>query len=114
MNFSELITVVFNNDSGMKFLQKDNAIKDRDGGVRKRINNWPTSSRQPIHAIVHFICYWAREMSSVTFCKRELKIGQNDVVDWSNYLRENLCGDHVEQDAFKTILKDISEFWSPL
>jgi len=27
-------------------------------------------------------------MSSVTFCKRELKMGQNAVVDWSNYLRE--------------------------
>ena len=27
-------------------------------------------------------------MSSVTFCKREINMGQNAVVDWSNYLRE--------------------------
>jgi hypothetical protein len=44
-------------------------------------NNWLTGSILPIHTIVHFIYYWAREMSSVTFCKRELKMGQNAVVD---------------------------------
>jgi hypothetical protein len=52
-----------------------------------KVNNWLTSSRLPIHTIVHFIYYWAQEMSSVTFCKRELKMGQNAVVDWNNYLR---------------------------
>ena len=33
-------------------------------------------------------------MTSVTFCKRELDIDDNSVIDWNNYLRE-VCADHL-------------------
>ncbi|CAI6365398.1 unnamed protein product [Macrosiphum euphorbiae] len=139
MNFTELLSIVSNSDTGISFLQQHNIVKVSEvcenghimfikgsrwrcqkRSCRKekglRINNWLTGSRLPIHTIVHFIYYWAREMSSVTFCKRELNMGQNAVVDWSNYLREvcvteiflnhiwqSLCGEHVSEN--KTHLK---------
>lgn len=125
MNFNELLTVVFNNDTAITFLQKNNIVKTSEicenghimfikgsrwrcqkRSCRKekglRVNNWLTGSRLPIHTIVHFIYYWAREMSSVTFCKHELKMGQNAVVDWSNYLRE-VCIWKLENDQNKEI-----------
>ncbi|KAF0738248.1 Uncharacterized protein FWK35_00037761, partial [Aphis craccivora] len=62
----------------------------------------PEGKRLPVHTIVHFIYYWAREMSSVSFCKHELKMGQNAVVDWSNYLRE-VCIWKLENNQNKEI-----------
>ncbi|XP_060864281.1 uncharacterized protein LOC132940567 [Metopolophium dirhodum] len=125
MNFTKLLTIVSNRDTGISFLQQHNIIKVSEvcenghimsikgsrwrcqkRSCRKekglRINNWLTGSRLPIHTIVHFIYYWAREMSSVTFCKRELNMGQNAVVDWSNYLRE-VCVWKLENNQNKEI-----------
>ncbi|VVC34418.1 Hypothetical protein CINCED_3A013585 [Cinara cedri] len=68
-----------------------------------RINKLITGSKLPIHTIVHCIGYWAREMTSVTFCKCELKMGQNDVFYWNNYLYEMKVYLYVEKimlDAF--------------
>ncbi|KAF0770199.1 Uncharacterized protein FWK35_00002598, partial [Aphis craccivora] len=58
-----------------------------------RVNNWLTDSRLPIHTIVHFIYYWVREIPSM---------GQNAVVDWSNYLRE-VCIWKLENNQNKEI-----------
>lgn len=125
MNFNDLFNEVFNEDSGIRFLQKKNIVKIieicENGHImsikgsrwrcqkrscRKekglRVGNWLTNSRLPIHTVIHFIYYWAREMTSVTFCKRELKMGQNAVVDWSNYLRE-VCIWRLENDHNKEI-----------
>jgi len=100
MNFNELLTVVFYNNTAITFLQNNNIVKTSEicenghimfikgsrwrcqkRSCRKekclRVNNWLTGSRLPaIHTIVHFIYYWAREMFSVTFCKHELNMGQ--------------------------------------
>jgi len=46
-----------------------------------RVNNWLNGSRLPINGIVYFIYSWAHELTSVTYCKRELGIGKNAVVD---------------------------------
>jgi hypothetical protein len=106
MNFNELLTVVFNNDTAIALKKKKNMVKTSEicescqimfikesrwccqkRSCRKekslRVNNWLTGSRLPtnIDTIVHFVYYWAREMSSVTFCKHELKMRQNAVVD---------------------------------
>ncbi|CAI6362106.1 unnamed protein product [Macrosiphum euphorbiae] len=111
MNFKDLLTQVPDINAGIQFLQSKNIIEmtntcdnghemflkgsrwrcqRRDCRKEKgiRVNNWLNGSRSPINSIVYFIYSWAHELTSVTYCKRELGIGKNAVVDWNNYLRE--------------------------
>ena len=41
--------------------------------------------------VVLFIYCWSKELTSIGFCKHELDISKNTVVEWNNYIRE-ICG----------------------
>ena len=61
-------------------------------GCRKevglRIDTWLQHSKLSYRTIVLFIYCWSKEMTSVKFCKEQLKIEKKSVIDWNNFLRE--------------------------
>jgi len=61
--------------------------KDCRTKVRMRVGNWLEGSRIPFVTIVRFIYCWSWEMTSVSFCERELGIDDNTTIDWNNYMR---------------------------
>ena len=42
-----------------------------------------------------FIYCWNKELTNIEFCKNELGISKNTVVDWNNYMREDCTADLV-------------------
>ncbi|XP_065584942.1 protein abrupt-like isoform X4 [Artemia franciscana] len=56
--------------------------------VGLRVSTWFADSRIPFVAAVRFIYCWVYELTSVAWCKRELGICQQTVVDWNKNLRE--------------------------
>lgn len=113
--------VVFDDHTGITFLQDKSKIKINETcdnsyemsikgsrwrcqkrSCRKekglRVNNWLTGSRLPIHTIVHFVYYWARKMTSVIFCKCELNMGLNAVIDWNYYYLQEGCEWRLENN----------------
>jgi len=54
--------------------------------VRK--GTWLEGSRLTHRQIVLFIYYWCYELTSITFCERELDISKGTVIDWNNYMWE--------------------------
>ena len=59
-----------------------------------RIGTWLEGSCLDLGKIVLFIYCWCYEMTSIRFCKRELEINHNTIVDFNNYLRE-VCAGHL-------------------
>ena len=55
------------------------------GNISVRTGTYFESTRLPLLTIVWFMYAWAQELSSVKFCKRELKMCKEAVVDWSNF-----------------------------
>lgn len=45
-------------------------------------------SKLPLRALFRFIYYWAYEEASVKKIKRELRMGEEAICNWKNYLRE--------------------------
>lgn len=56
--------------------------------IHVRQGTWLFSSRLPFRTIVLFIYCWSREMTSVSFCEKELGMSGVASVDWKSYLRE--------------------------
>lgn len=53
-----------------------------------RKGTWLEGSKLSYRQILLFIYCWSKEMTSLSFCKCELDIGEGTTVDWNNYLRE--------------------------
>lgn len=78
-------------DKGIRWRCKQRQCRT-DKGIRT--NNWLENTRLSFRKVVLFIYCWAHEMSSIEFCRRELELDDNTVVDWANYLRE-VCASHL-------------------
>lgn len=63
-------------------------LKDCRKDIPLRKGTWLEGSKLPYRTIILFIYCWSYELSSVSFCERELEINHNAVVDYNNYLRE--------------------------
>ena len=60
-----------------------------------RVGNWFTDTRLPFVTVVRFFYCWARELTSVELCEKELGIGNNAAIDWNNYMREAVAEDLI-------------------
>ncbi|XP_075213730.1 uncharacterized protein LOC142319939 [Lycorma delicatula] len=56
--------------------------------VQLKKDTWLEQVKVDYSTILLFIYCWSYEMTSITFCKRELNISPPTVVDWNNILRE--------------------------
>lgn len=56
--------------------------------VPVRTGTWLQNSKLAYKDVILFIYSWSFEMTSISFCERELGLNKNTVVDWNNYLRE--------------------------
>jgi hypothetical protein len=56
--------------------------------VNMRVGNWFENTRLPFVTAVRFFYNWAFELTSIEWCKRELEMNKNTVIDWNNYLSE--------------------------
>lgn len=115
MNFLRLAATVKNERDAIKFFQREGVLlKQRrctnghkmrlklTGGRQRwrcfhrtcrqeisvKAGTWFKDCHLPFRTILLFIYCWAFEMTSIKFCKRELGISKNTVVDFNNILRE--------------------------
>ena len=56
--------------------------------VSVRKNTWLDGSTIAFKKIIVFIYSWAKEYSSIKYCKDELRICRATTIDFNNYLRE--------------------------
>ena len=67
-----------------------------------RSGNWFSNTRLPFLTIVRFIYFWANELTPIKFCKKQLDMSDETVVDWNMYLRET-CIAALEDNEKKKI-----------
>lgn len=53
-----------------------------------RVGNWFVDSRLSFVTAVRFFYSWAKQLTSMKWCKEELDITQPTAVDWNSYMRE--------------------------
>uniref|UniRef100_A0A913HMB6 DDE_Tnp_1_7 domain-containing protein n=1 Tax=Strongyloides stercoralis TaxID=6248 RepID=A0A913HMB6_STRER len=63
-------------------------VKESRKEIGIRIGTWFEGTKIPFKTAIFFIYCWSYEMVSVDFCKRELEMNHNTVVDWGSYFRE--------------------------
>ena len=61
--------------------------------VGVRVGTWLEKANLPYGKIIMFLYAWSREEASIDFCKHELDIGHNSVVEWSNFARKVCAAD---------------------
>lgn len=132
MNFMELIQRVPNEQAGVLFLQERGLIlKERtckEGHdmvlslkylrwvcykckhkIRIRTGTWLECTRLPIHKMIYFIYCWSEGLTTVKFCKKELKLAQASVIEYNYNLRE-VCVWRLMKDSGMTLVnRDVRE-----
>ncbi|XP_050691605.1 uncharacterized protein LOC126983150 [Eriocheir sinensis] len=68
--------------------------------VNLRKNTWLEGSTLPMNKIIEFIYAWTKEYTSIKFCRDELGISHDAVVDYNNYLRE-VCAHEILNNPVK-------------
>ena len=68
-----------------------------------RIDTWFHPSKLEFNTILKFIFWWARELTSIKFCRRELGMSKNAVIDYSMYMRE-VCANTILQHQQQVII----------
>ncbi|CAJ0601734.1 unnamed protein product [Cylicocyclus nassatus] len=53
-----------------------------------RTGTWFVNSRISFVTAIRFIYCWAKELTSIEWCKNELVMNHNTAVDWNNYMRD--------------------------
>lgn len=66
-----------------------------------RKGTWFESSKLPFLTSLRFIYGWSEEMTSQKWCKKQLDMNPNTVVDWNNYLREVCVEVNAEREQKK-------------
>lgn len=64
--------------------------------VGLRVGTWFSNSKIPFVTAVRFIYSWVYELTSISWCERELEMADKTVIDWNNYIRE-VCVFSIEK-----------------
>ena len=67
----------------------DGSVSSVDAKLLKTSKHtWLDGSHVPYRKVVLLIYCWSKEMTSIEFCKTELRLSSKTVVDWRNFLHE--------------------------
>lgn len=79
-------------DMTLSLSKKNDRWRCRKGKCRTevglRVGTWFEGTKLSLDTWVHFCYWWSKEKTSIKFCKEELELSSECIVDNNNYLRE--------------------------